>query len=79
MPSATDCARLSTALSDYVDDALSPSKRQSLEDHLAGCRACQTALEQLRQTVALVGRLREVELPDAITGAPRLATRRRRP
>jgi anti-sigma factor RsiW len=39
-------------MSDYVDGSLSRRDRKRLEEHLAGCDACQAYLEQLRVTIA---------------------------
>ena len=44
-------------LSALLDDALSVAEHQALEAHLAGCAECRRELEQLRGTVALLGRL----------------------
>ena len=50
-------------LSALLDDALSVAERQALEAHLAGCAECRRELEQLRETVALLGRLPPVHAP----------------
>lgn len=39
-------------LSEYVDDALAPAERASLEVHLADCPACMATLAELRRVVA---------------------------
>lgn len=44
-------------LSDYVDDDMAPRERRALEDHVAGCEACASALADLRRIVAMAGSL----------------------
>jgi anti-sigma factor RsiW len=50
-------------LSALLDDALSVPEHQALEAHLAACAECRRELEQLRGTVALLGRLPPVHAP----------------
>jgi anti-sigma factor RsiW len=50
-------------LSALLDDALPAPERQALGAHLAGCAECRRELEQLRATVALLGRLPPVHAP----------------
>jgi len=50
-------------LSALLDDALSAPEREALGAHLAGCAECRRELEQLRATVALLGRLPPVHAP----------------
>jgi len=44
-------------LSDYLDDELPVAERAEVEAHLATCRDCSTALDELRAVVALAGSL----------------------
>jgi anti-sigma factor RsiW len=44
-------------VTDYLEDALSFAERERFEEHLATCPACQAHIEQMRQTIELVGRL----------------------
>lgn len=46
-------------LSDYLDGELAPAERAEVESHLAGCRECAEALEELRSVVSTAA-----ELPD---------------
>ena len=50
-------------LSGLLDDTLSVAEHQALEAHLAGCAECRRELEQLRGTVALLGRLPPAHAP----------------
>jgi anti-sigma factor RsiW len=57
------CQELVEIITDYLEDALSPADRERLEGHIAGCVGCTAYLEQMRMTVATVGRLREHDIP----------------
>ena len=58
------CREFVDVLTDYLEDALSPTDRLRLEVHLASCAKCAMYLEQMRQTLEVVG---HVDL-DAIPG-----------
>lgn len=45
-------------LSEYVDDELNPVERTAVEAHLAACRECSLAIDEMREVVARAGRLR---------------------
>lgn len=49
--------------SSLVDERLEPGERDEAERHLAACSRCQTELDELRATVALVRELPLVEPP----------------
>jgi anti-sigma factor RsiW len=51
------CRELVELVTAYFEDALSDRDRARFEEHLAGCEACTTYVEQLRETIALVGRI----------------------
>lgn len=57
------CKELVQVINDYLEGALAPADRQRFEEHLAICPGCQTYLDQMRQTVRTVGRLREESIP----------------
>jgi anti-sigma factor RsiW len=57
------CQELVEIITDYLEGALSPADRERFEDHIAGCGGCTTYLEQMRQTMAIVGRLRKEDIP----------------
>jgi anti-sigma factor RsiW len=46
-------------LSDYLDGALPPSEAAHVREHLEGCTGCETALAQLRETIARTGTVDE--------------------
>lgn len=58
------CHNCSEKLHDYVDDALSPAERATVDSHLATCATCQAALTSLRALRAATAQLPR-ELPPA--------------
>lgn len=59
------CQAVVELVTEYLENALSPADRQAFETHLGGCAGCQTYVAQLRQTIALTGRLAASQLPPA--------------
>ena len=60
------CQELVELVTDYLEGALSPEATARFEDHISRCSACTIYLEQIRQTIALTGRLTADELsPEA--------------
>jgi anti-sigma factor RsiW len=57
------CQELVALVTDYFERALSAEDVQRFEAHLTECDGCQTYLEQMRQTIVLLGRLREEDVP----------------
>jgi anti-sigma factor RsiW len=57
------CQELVALVTDYFERALPAEDVQRFEAHLAECDGCQTYLEQMRQTIVLLGRLREEDVP----------------
>ncbi len=57
------CRELVQVINDYIEGVLPPADRKRFEEHLAICPGCQTYLDQMRQTVRVVGRLREESIP----------------
>jgi anti-sigma factor RsiW len=51
------CQELVELVTDYFEDALSPEDTDRFEEHLGRCSGCTAYLEQIRQTIALTGRL----------------------
>lgn len=48
------CEHVQVALSDYVENALSPSARQAVEAHLAACPVCAREAQQLQSLVSIL-------------------------
>jgi anti-sigma factor RsiW len=60
------CQELVELVTDYLEGALPEEERLRFEDHIGRCDGCEIYLEQIRQTVSLLGRLPEEALsPDA--------------
>jgi anti-sigma factor RsiW len=53
------CRELVEVITDYLEGTMPEGDRQRFEAHLELCPFCQTYLEQMRQTIATVGILRE--------------------
>jgi anti-sigma factor RsiW len=60
------CGELVELVTAYLEGSLSAPERFRFEDHLSECPYCQTYLDQMRQTIRLLGELREEQLnPEA--------------
>jgi anti-sigma factor RsiW len=57
------CQELVELVTDYLEGALPGEARLRFEDHIGRCGACKIYLEQMRQTISLLGHL----LPEAIS------------
>jgi len=51
------CRQVAELVNDYLEDVLPRAERKRFERHLAGCPNCTAYLEQIRTTVATIGRL----------------------
>lgn len=58
------CNELVELVTDYLEMKLPRGDRERFEAHLEECGACVTYLEQIRESVAVVGTLRAETLPD---------------
>ena len=56
---ALSCRELVELVTDYLEGALSWRERRRFERHIAGCDGCRAYLEQMRQTLRVLGRLDE--------------------
>lgn len=60
------CRQLVELVTEYLEGALPEGDRARIDQHLTKCDGCRAYLEQMRQTIALTGRLREDDLaPEA--------------
>jgi anti-sigma factor RsiW len=57
------CKELVEIVTDYLEDRLSPDEKRRFEHHVAGCKGCRNYLDQMRETIHLVGALREESMP----------------
>lgn len=60
---ALTCKELVELVTDYVEERLPPSERLRFEQHLAGCEGCRNYLDQMRETIRLLGRLDADSIP----------------
>ena len=65
-----DCENVVRRLDDYVDRALTGEDLRRVERHLAGCRACASAVRFERRVIeGIRARLRRIALPAALRRA----------
>lgn len=64
------CQELAELVTEYLEGAMPPPESTRFEAHLAGCPGCAIYLEQMRETVRLVGMLTEESIP--VEGRERL-------
>lgn len=70
-----DCKEFVELVTSFLDDALEPESRRRFVDHLAGCDGCDRYLDQVRQTIRVLGDLPAERLPPAARDALRAALR----
>jgi anti-sigma factor RsiW len=58
------CQELIELVTDYVEGTLSPAGQARFESHLGVCADCHHYLDQMRETILLVGALAEQDIPD---------------
>lgn len=59
------CQELVELVTEYLEGSLPAAPRARFEAHLAECPHCRIYLEQMRETVRLLGRLTEETIPPA--------------
>jgi anti-sigma factor RsiW len=57
------CQEFVELVTDYLEGALPEEERLRFEEHISRCDGCSAYIEQIRQTVAVAGRL----TPDALS------------
>ena len=65
MDNELSCQELVELVTDYLEGALPPTTRTRFEAHLSVCDGCARYLEQMRLTIAAVGRLTEETIEPA--------------
>jgi len=60
------CTQVVEIVTAYLEDALSAEDRERVEEHLVFCDGCSTYLEQMRETIAMTGRLEPEHIPPAL-------------
>jgi anti-sigma factor RsiW len=61
-PPGLSCRELVELVTDYLEGALSDADRARFEAHIGGCAHCAAYLQQMRETIVLLGTLPADEL-----------------
>jgi hypothetical protein len=59
------CRELVELVTDYLEGRMAPPLRSRFDEHLMKCDGCAAYLDQMRTTIAVVGRLRVEDVPAA--------------
>lgn len=68
------CIEFVELVTEYLDDAVDASLRAGIGDHLLLCEGCRGYLDEMRSTVATIGRIRQPSEPSAPARAALIAT-----
>ena len=60
------CAEVVELVTDYLEGGLSDTDRARFDAHLSDCDGCTNYLDQMRVTIAVVGRVDVDDIPDAM-------------
>ena len=58
------CVQVVELVTSYLEGGLSEADRARFDAHLSACDGCTNYLDQMRVTIAVVGRVREDDLSD---------------
>lgn len=58
------CREIVEVITEYLEGTLSEPDRTRFQEHLAVCSPCRTYLDQMRETIAALGKLTEDEIPE---------------
>ena len=61
---AISCQEVVELVTDYLEGRMSPEDVAIFEAHLELCEGCKWYVEQMRITIATVGRIDEADVPD---------------
>jgi anti-sigma factor RsiW len=75
---AIRCQEVVEVVTDYLEGRLSPEDVAIFEAHLELCDGCRWYVEQMRTTIATVGRIEEADVPPALRDTLLAAFRARR-
>ncbi|HET8754630.1 MAG TPA: zf-HC2 domain-containing protein [Solirubrobacteraceae bacterium] len=76
--SAISCQEVVEVITDYLEGRLSPEQVAIFEAHLELCDGCRWYLEQMRITIAAVGRIEDDAVPAELRDTVLAAFRARR-
>lgn len=57
------CKEMVELVTDYLEGALPPGMRKRFDQHLTACDPCVVYIEQMRQTIATLGKLPKESIP----------------
>ena len=57
------CQQLVELVTEYLEGAMPAADRARFDEHLAMCTGCRNYLDQMRQTIRVLGRLTEEAIP----------------
>jgi anti-sigma factor RsiW len=75
---AISCQEVVEVVTDYLEGKLAPEDVAIFEAHLVLCDGCQWYLDQMRITIAAVGRIEDEEVPAELRDTVLAAFRNRR-
>ncbi len=75
---AINCQEVVEVITDYLEGKLSPDDAAVFEAHLELCDGCRWYLEQMRITIASVGRIEDADVPRELRDTVLAAFRNRR-
>ena len=65
-PRELTCREFVELVTDYLEERMAPAERARFEEHVAICPGCEAYLEQLRVTIAALGRLPRERLTETV-------------
>jgi anti-sigma factor RsiW len=72
------CQEVVEVVTDYLEGRMSPEDVAVFEAHLDLCDGCKWYVEQMRMTIATVGRIEAADVPDEMRDSLMAAFRARR-
>jgi Putative zinc-finger len=63
MPEHMSCQEVVELVSDYLESALPAGEATLFEQHINFCDGCEWYLDQMRTTIAIVGRIEPEDVP----------------
>ena len=61
-----DCNEVVELVTAFLEGLLAPADREAFEAHIARCTGCGNYVEQIRITIATVGRVNGADLPQEL-------------
>jgi hypothetical protein len=77
-PERITCQEVTELVNEYIEGTLGADEMALFEQHLNFCDGCDWYVDQMRTTVAAVGRIEEADVPDELRDSLLAAFRDRR-